>query len=48
MKTNRFTIVLIGLFITLYSFALSNDNTNNPITMVSYEQGWVDDNGTLA
>ena len=37
----------MGLVVTISSFALGKDSLN-AITMVSYEQGWLDYNGTLA
>lgn len=41
----RFILVLIGVAFAVFSFALDNPRA---VTMVSYEQSWSDDEGTLA
>lgn len=41
----RFILVLIGVAFAVFSFALDNLRA---VTMVSYEQSWSDDEGTLA
>ena len=46
MKKLFFTFFL-GAFILLQSFATPTDSTN-AVTMVSYEQNWIDSRGTLA
>lgn len=46
MKKQLFTL-LTGLFVLLQTFAAPIDSTK-AVTMVSYEQGWMDSNGTLA
>ena len=47
MTTKRITIALISLFLMISAFA-DDKNLGKDITLVSYEQGWMDDNGTLA
>lgn len=47
MKKNRIFILLIGLLITVSSFALGKDSLH-AVTMVLYEQGFMDSEGTLA
>lgn len=47
MITKRFFITLLSLFLIVSAFA-AKKNLENDITMVSYEQSWLDDNGTLA
>ena len=47
MATKRISIALLSIFLTLTAFAASKD-LEKDITMVSYEQGWLDYNGTLA
>lgn len=43
----RFTAILVSLFCVVLSFA-SGNVSDDAITMVSYEQSWLDSNGTLA
>lgn len=43
----RFTLTIVAMLIAITSFALSKDSAN-AVTMVSYEQGWLDYEGTLA
>lgn len=45
MKKRLFTL-LTGLFVMLQTFAAPIDSTK-AVTMVSYEQSWIDSNGTL-
>lgn len=47
MATKRISVTLVCLFLMLSAFA-SNKNLEKDITLVSYEQGWIDVNGTLA
>lgn len=47
MNTKRILIALLGVFLTLAAFAVNKD-LEKDITMVSYEQGWLDSSGTLA
>lgn len=47
MTTQRLAATLLGLFVAVMSFAAHKD-LNRDITMVSYEQRWMDRNGTLA
>lgn len=47
MATKRFSIALISLFLIMSAFA-ANKDVEKDITMVSYEQGWLDSRGTLA
>lgn len=46
MKKLFFTL-LTGFFVLLQTFAAPSDSTN-AVTMVSYEQNWIDSRGTLA
>lgn len=39
-------LALLWLYLSISAFA--SGNTNTDITMVSYEQSWLDNNGTLA
>lgn len=43
----RFAMFFVSVFCAVLSFALGN-NGSDAITMVSYEQSWLDSNGTLA
>lgn len=43
----RFCLVVFTVLISLVSFAISKDSVN-AVTMVSYEQGWLDSNATLS
>ena len=43
----RFCLVVFTVLISLASFAISKDSVN-AVTMVSYEQGWLDSNATLS
>lgn len=47
MAIKRLSIVILGLFLVLASLA-ANKDLDKDITMVSYEQGWLDSSGTLA
>lgn len=47
MATRRFAVALLSMFMAVASFAADKDLTKD-ITMVSYEQGWLDSEGTLA
>ncbi len=47
MTKKRFTIALLSIFIAVVAIA-ANKNLGKDITMVSYEQGWLDSEGTLA
>ena len=47
MATRRFALALLGIFMAVVSFA-ANKDLEKDITMVSYEQGWLDSEGTLA
>lgn len=47
IKIKRFALTLLATFFAIMSFALSKDSAN-AVTMVSYEQGWLDNVGTLA
>lgn len=44
MKTHLLSFILF----ILASLQLSAANENDPVSMISYEQGWLDDNGTIA
>ena len=47
MATRRFALALLGIFKAVVSFA-ANKDLEKDITMVSYEQSWLDSSGTLA
>ena len=47
MATRRFALALFGIFMAVVSFA-ANKDLEKDITMVSYEQSWLDSSGTLA
>ena len=47
MAKRRITVALLSIFISIVAFA-ANKNLEKDITMVSYEQGWLDSSGTLA
>lgn len=47
MATRRLTFALLGIFLSLAVFAAKKD-LEKDITMVSYEQSWLDSSGTLA
>lgn len=47
MATRRFALALLGIFMAVVSFA-ANKDLEKDITMVSYEQSWLDSSGTLA
>ncbi len=47
MATRRLTIALLSIFLSVVAFA-ANKDLEKDITMVSYEQGWLDSEGTLA
>ena len=47
MVIKRFSITLISLLLVVLAFA-ANKNLEKDITMVSYEQSWLDNEGTLA
>lgn len=47
MATRRLTIALLSIFLSVVAFA-ANKDLEKDITMVSYEQSWLDSEGTLA
>ncbi len=47
MTKRRFIIALLSIFISVVAFA-TNKDLEKDITMVSYEQSWQDNEGTLA
>ena len=47
MEKKRFVIALLSIFLALTTYAVDKD-LEKDITMVSYEQGWLDSEGTLA
>lgn len=47
MATRRFAVALMSVFMAVASFA-ANKDLEKDITMVSYEQSWLDSEGTLA
>lgn len=47
MVSKRISIALLSIFLSVVAFA-ANKDLKNDITMVSYEQGWLDYSGTLA
>ena len=47
MVTRRLTIVLLSILLSVVALA-ANKDFEKDITMVSYEQGWLDSEGTLA
>ena len=47
MATRRFAVALLSVFMAVTSLA-ANKDLEKDITMVSYEQGWLDSEGTLA
>lgn len=47
MTTKRFAVALLSVFMAVTSLA-ANKDLEKDITMVSYEQGWLDSEGTLA
>ena len=47
MSTKRITFFIISLYIVISAFAATKDLAND-ISMVSYEQSWLDSKGTLA
>lgn len=47
MATRRFALALLSIFMAVVSFA-ANKDLEKDITMVSYEQSWLDSSGTLA
>lgn len=47
MTTKRISTALLSIFISVVAFA-ADKNLEKDITMVSYEQGWLDECGTLA
>ena len=47
MTTKRISIALLSIFISVFAFA-ANKDLENDITMVSYEQSWLDSKATLA
>lgn len=47
MITKRFSIALLSIFLSVAVFA-ANKDLEKDISMVSYEQGWLDSSGTLA
>ena len=46
MKKLKSLLLVVALMLSLVTYATKDPI--HPITMVSYEQGWLDDNGTLA
>lgn len=47
MSTKRISIALLSILFSVVAFA-AEKNLDKDITMVSYEQGWLDSSGTLA
>ena len=47
MIKRRLTVALLSIFLTIVAFA-ANKDLEKDITMVSYEQSWLDSEGTLA
>lgn len=47
MVTKRISIALLSIFLSVVALA-AEKNMEKDITMVSYEQGWLDSEGTLA
>ena len=47
MTTKRISIALLSIFVSVVAFA-ANKDLENDITMVSYEQSWLDSKATLA
>ena len=47
MVTRRLTIALLSILLSVVALA-ANKDFEKDITMVSYEQGWLDSEGTLA
>ena len=47
MTAKRLSIALLNIFISLIAFA-ANKDLEKDITMVFYEQAWLDSSGTLA
>lgn len=47
MVAKRLSIALLSIFISVVAFA-ANKDLEKDITMVAYEQSWLDDEGTLA
>ena len=47
MAIRRFAVALLSVFMAVTSLA-ANKDLEKDITMVSYEQGWLDSEGTLA
>ncbi len=47
MATRKLTIALLSIFLSVVAFA-ANKDLEKDITMVSYEQSWLDSSGTLA
>ena len=43
----RTLLILVGILVSLASFALSKDSAN-AVTMLDYEQAWNDDTGRLS
>lgn len=47
MKIKSLILIVLVLLLSLPSFAISKDSLN-AVTIVSYEQRWLDSEGTLA
>lgn len=47
MRRRRLTTALLSLLLSIVAFA-AQKNLDKDITMVTYEQGWMDMNGTLS
>lgn len=47
MRSRRLTTALLSLLLSIVAFA-AQKNLDKDITMVTYEQGWMDMNGTLS
>ena len=47
MTTKRISIAVLSIFVSVVAFA-ANKDLENDITMVSYEQSWLDSKATLA
>ena len=47
MRRRRLTTALLSLLLSIVAFA-AQKNLDKDITMVTYEQGWMDTNGALS
>ena len=48
MKTLKLIMCLLGCLFSLAIEATDKNNPNDAVSMVSYEQNWSDDNGSIA